>query len=66
MNQESTTVYFDGDRHAAYAVIEGENVMIRRVEYDVENETLPMLRSGLPQAEWLSRILLAGRYCPLE
>jgi predicted phosphodiesterase len=65
-NAGSVSQSYDGDRRAAYAVIEGENVTIRRVEYDVESEARDMLRSGLPHAEWLSRILLAGRYCPPE
>jgi hypothetical protein len=47
-------------------VIEGERVSVRRVEYDVENEAKELLRSGLPHAEWMSRILLAGKYVPPE
>jgi hypothetical protein len=54
---------YDGDRRAAYAVIDEENVTIRRVECDVEGEAKELLYSGLPHAEWLSRILLAGKYC---
>lgn len=57
---------YDGDRRAAYALIEDGEVTIRRVEYDVEAEAKELLHSGLPHAEWLSRILLAGRYCPPE
>jgi hypothetical protein len=44
--------------------MEGDSLTIRRVEYDVESEAKDLLRSGLPHAEWMSRILLAGRYCP--
>jgi len=47
-------------------VIDGESVAIRRVEYDVESEAEDVLHSGLPHAEWLSRILLAGKYVPPE
>ena len=47
-------------------MIDGENVTIRRVEYDVESEAEELLHSGLPHAEWLSRILLAGKYYPPE
>ena len=54
---------YDGDRRASYLVIDGESVSIRRVEYDVESEAEELLRSGLPHAEWLARILLAGQYC---
>jgi diadenosine tetraphosphatase ApaH/serine/threonine PP2A family protein phosphatase len=55
---------YDGDRRASYLVIDGERISIRRVEYDVEKEAEELLHSGLPHAEWLSRILLAGQYCP--
>jgi len=30
----------------------------------VESEANELLRSGLPHADWMSRILLAGRYVP--
>jgi predicted phosphodiesterase len=63
-NAGSISQSYDGDRRAAYAVIDGENVTIRRVEYDAESEARDLLHSGLPHADWLSRILLAGRYCP--
>jgi len=65
-NAGSISQSYDGDRRAAYAVIDGKNVTIRRVEYDVESEAKDLLQSGLPHAEWLSRILLAGKYCPPE
>ncbi len=47
-------------------MIDGESIVIRRVEYDVENEAEDVLRSGLPHAEWLARILRAGQYVPPE
>jgi putative phosphoesterase len=65
-NAGSISQSYDGDQRAAYAVIDGGNVTIRRVEYDVESEARDLLQSGLPHAEWLSRILLAGKYCPPE
>lgn len=65
-NAGSVSQSYDGDRRAAYAVIDGERVTIRRVEYDVESEAKELQHSGLPHAQWLSRILLAGRYCPPE
>lgn len=63
-NTGSVSQSYDGDRRASYMVIDGEGITIRRVEYDVESEAKELLRSGLPHADWLSRILLAGRYCP--
>jgi predicted phosphodiesterase len=65
-NTGSLSQSYDGDRRASYLVIDGESVTIRRVEYDVESEAEELLRSGLPHAEWLARILLAGQYCPPE
>ena len=65
-NTGSVSQSYDGDRRASYLVIEGESISIRRVEYDVESEAQDLLRSGLPYAEWLSRILLAGKYCRPE
>jgi hypothetical protein len=44
--------------------MDGESITIHRVEYDVESEAKDLLRSGLPHAAWMSRILLAGKYCP--
>jgi predicted phosphodiesterase len=65
-NTGSVSQSYDGDTRASYLVIDGESITIRRVEYDVESEAKELLRSGLPHADWLSRILLAGRYCPPE
>ena len=65
-NAGSVSQSYDGDRRASYLVIDGENIEIRRVEYDVESEAEDVLHSGLPHAEWLARILLAGKYVPPE
>ena len=65
-NTGSVSQSYDEDRRASYLVIDGESLSIRRVEYDVESEAKDLLRSGLPHAEWMSRILLAGQYVPPE
>ncbi len=65
-NTGSVSQSYDGDTRASYLVVDGENITHRRVEYDVESEAKELARSGLPHADWLSRILLAGRYCPPE
>ncbi len=65
-NTGSVSQSYDGDRRASYLLMDGESVTIRRIEYDVDSEADELLRSGLPHAEWLSRILLAGKYCPPE
>jgi putative phosphoesterase len=63
-NTGSVSQSYDGDRRASYLVIDGESVSIRRVEYDVESEAKELVRSGLPHAEWMAKILLAGQYVP--
>jgi predicted phosphodiesterase len=63
-NTGSVSQSYDGDRRASYLLIEGKSITIRRVEYDVESEAKDLLISRLPHAEWLSQILLAGRYVP--
>ena len=65
-NTGSVSQSYDGDTRASYLLMDGEGVTIRRVEYDVESEAKELLDSGLPHAKWLSRILLAGKYCPPE
>ncbi len=65
-NTGSVSQSYDGDRRASYLVLDGESLTIRRVEYDVESEAKELLSSGLPHADWLSRILLAGKYCTPE
>jgi predicted phosphodiesterase len=65
-NTGSVSQSYDGDRRASYLVIDGESITNRRVEYDVESEAKELLHSGLPHADWMARILLAGQYCPPE
>lgn len=66
VNTGSVSQSYDGDRRASYLLLTDRAPEIRRVEYDVESEARDLLHSGMPHASWLSRILLAGKYCPLE
>jgi putative phosphoesterase len=65
-NTGSVSQSHDGDTRASYLVIDEEEPTIRRVEYDLQSEAEELVRSGLPQARWTARILLAGKYCPPE
>jgi predicted phosphodiesterase len=65
-NTGSVSQSYDGDRRASYLVIDGESLSIRRVEYDVESEAEELLGSGLPHAEWMAKILRAGKYVAPE
>ncbi len=63
-NAGSVGQSYDGDTRASYLLIDGESIEIRRVAYDVEGEAHDLLHSGLPHADWMARILRAGKYCP--
>jgi hypothetical protein len=47
-------------------VVEDGKAVIRRVQYDVEEEAQALLGSGLPHAEWICRNLRAGRFVAPE
>jgi predicted phosphodiesterase len=47
----------DGDRRAAYLLVDEGGPAIRRVDYDVTREIDALSRSGLPHARWVARIL---------
>jgi len=61
-NTGSVSLSYDGDPRASYLLLDGPNVTIRRVEYDLEREADALLHSGLPHAGWLCQILRTGRY----
>jgi predicted phosphodiesterase len=63
-NAGSVSLSYDGDPRASYLLLDGTNVTIRRVEYDLEREANDLLHSDLPYAGWLSQILCAGQYLP--
>lgn len=60
-NSGSVSLAYDGDCRAAYLLVDGAEVTIRRVEYDVEGEVEALSRSGLPHWEWVARMLRSGR-----
>ena len=63
-NTGSVSQSHDGDTRASYLLIDGDTLTIRRVTYDVEAEAKDLLTSGLPHADWMARILRAGKYLP--
>jgi putative phosphoesterase len=60
-NTGSVSLSFDGDRRAAYLLLDGSKPEIRRVEYDVERELKALSNCGLPHADWVAKILESGR-----
>jgi len=65
VNSGSVSLSYDGDPRAAYAVIDGDRVEIRRVEYDVEEEIARLKAARYPEAGWIAEMLRAARYVPL-
>lgn len=65
-NTGSVSQSHDGDTRASYLLIDEGNLTTRRVEYDVQAEANDLLQSGVPHAEWMAKILLAGKYVAPE
>ena len=63
-NCGSVGLPYDGDQRAAYLLIDRDDFVIRRVEYDVNREIQSLLHSNYPYAHWLASILRAGQYIP--
>lgn len=65
-NSGSVSLAYDGDPRAKYLLIDGQEITIRRVEYEIEKAAEDLRNSGLPDADWLIRVLRAGKYFPPE
>jgi putative phosphoesterase len=65
-NSGSVSLSYDGDLRASYLLIDDLNPSIRRVAYDVETEIRELKESGLPHAEWIARVLRAGKFVSPE
>ena len=61
-NSGSVGLPYNGDTRASYLLVDGANVSIQRVEYDINAECSFLLQSGLPQATWVAELLRSGRY----
>jgi len=61
-NAGSVSLSYDGDRRAAYFLLDEGQPIIRRVEYDVEEEIKALAGCGFPHADWIARSLASGRY----
>lgn len=56
-NSGSVGQSHDGDRRAAYLLLDDAVPTIRRVEYDVDRELKTLSASGLPHADWVKRTI---------
>jgi putative phosphoesterase len=57
VNTGSVSLSHDGDRRAAYLLLDDLKPAIRRVEYDVDRELKALANCGVPHAGWVARIL---------
>jgi|SRR5271157_1300792 len=60
VNTGSVSLSYDGDRRAAYLLLDESKPAIRRVEYDVDRELKALSGCGLPHADWVAKILGSG------
>lgn len=59
-NSGSVGLPYDGDRRAGYLLIDGLDLEIRRVEYDLAGELRSLRNSRIPHADWVARTLESG------
>jgi predicted phosphodiesterase len=60
-NTGSVSLSYDGDRRAAYLLLDESEPEIRRVEYDVNKELRALSSCGFPHSDWVAKILESGR-----
>ncbi len=56
-NTGSVSLSYDGDRRAAYLLMDDSKPAIRRIEYDVDRELKALAGCGLPHANWIAKTL---------
>ncbi|HXP83662.1 MAG TPA: metallophosphoesterase family protein [Bryobacteraceae bacterium] len=60
-NSGSVSLSYDGDRRAAYLLLDDSEPSIRRVEYDVDREIKALKGCRLPHADWIAKTLESAR-----
>ena len=61
-NTGSVSMSYDGDRRAAYLLLDGSTPIIRRVEYEVDRELRALAGCGLPHSDWVAKMLESGSF----
>ena len=59
-NTGSVSLSYDGDRRAAYLLLDESKPAIRRVEYDVDREIKALSGCAIPNAGWVAKMLDSG------
>jgi predicted phosphodiesterase len=60
VNTGSVSLSYDGDRRAAYVLLDDSKATIRRVEYDAEKEIEALASCGFPRSDWIAKTLRSG------
>jgi len=63
-NSGSVSLSYDGDPRAAYALVDDDQITIRRVEYDVDREVAMLFQMQRPDATWVADMLRKGTPVP--
>ena len=63
-NSGSAGMSYDGDPRASYALVDGDDVRIRRVTFDIERDIADLNAAKYPFAPWLAEVRRNGRYTP--
>jgi predicted phosphodiesterase len=61
-NTGSVSLSYDGDPRATYLLLDGNEMHIRRVEYDIDSESKRLARCGLPHADWVAKSLATASF----
>jgi predicted phosphodiesterase len=62
VNTGSVSLSYDGDRRAAYLLMDESEPSIRRVEYNLDTELKALSDCGLPHTAWIAKTLTSGRF----
>jgi predicted phosphodiesterase len=65
INTGSVSLSLDGDRRAAYLLLDDSQPTIRRVDYDVDREIKDLFDCRFPHADWIARTLRSASPQPL-
>jgi predicted phosphodiesterase len=60
-NSGSVGLSYDGDPRASYLLLDESEVVIRRVEYDVEKEIQALHDCDFPHRDWVAKMLKSGQ-----
>jgi putative phosphoesterase len=63
-NSGSVSLSYDGDPRSAYALVDDDQITIRRVAYDIEREVSALFETRYPYAGWVADMLRTGTSVP--